>query len=224
MILFPITTIFCANAWAQSLNIDFGSSANPKPSASYGGGALQPGYWNGVPVSGNQDLFGLDGVTAIGRINTNFSTGFAEIPGSTGGDEALMESFLVGNSNSSITVRNLAAGQYNLVLYGWAPFTGAADGVTDFNVGLSGSGSGVYRLDYKTTVWPGQHVLNETFLSIPITLTPDAVTGNTLLIISLMPAGDQVDIFQGMQLVMVPAPGAAGIAMLAGCWAVRRRR
>lgn len=216
--------------FGQSVNIDFGPPASTKPSATYGAGAGQPGYWNHIVASGNHSLLELDGTAVAGSIFVDsMGKSQAEIPGASGGDEALMESMMWTGASQTrdITISALSAGAYDLFIYAWGSPWSNTGGVSDFNVTLhDGTGSGFYRLDFELSAWPGTHIQDETYLRIPITMAPNASTDQTKLIVSL-PGGsgeNGIEIIQGIQLVKVPAPSVPAAAMLATAWAFRRRR
>lgn len=220
----------CGSSAAQSANIDFGPPTSPAADFTYGAGASQPGFWNQVPGGVNRTLLGLDGTTGVASIHTDtFSWFQGEIAGASGGDEVLMESVMYAASATgpkSLIVRDLAAGPYALYLYGWgSPWT-TTGGISEFHVTIAdGAGSGVYALDFKQQNWPGMQIENETYLRIPITLLPNADTGQTKLTVQLLGgSGNGISIIQGLQLVSVPAPAVPAVAMLATAWAVRRRR
>lgn len=220
-----LTTLLCQTSFAQSANIDFGLDTFSKPNASYGGGAGQPGYWN--QIVGSRPLLGLDGVTQIATINTgDYSTTQRDIPGAVGGDEALMETALMAATPKSMFIRDLLPGKYDLYLYGWAAVwdgPSGTPGFTDFGVFVTGTGSGVYRLDYSSGPWPGMQIENQTYLKVPITLEFGS-NGRTLLSVDQAGIGEGFMIMQGMQLVRIPAPAAPALAALFACAAIHRRR
>jgi len=212
--------------FCQSFNLNFGDPNLGGPESSYGAGAGQPGFWQNTNAGVLQPLFDINGnQTSALIIQSGMGVGHTEVPGATGNDSLLMRTyFSAGDSTDSVSLRSLMPGDYLLYVYGWSSHldgSSGTSGVTDFEITVAGSGSGVYRLDYKAPTWPGMQVEGETYLEIPVSVHP---SGNRRISISLMPSGEGISIIQGLQLVAVPAPSIPAAAMLATAWAFRRRR
>lgn len=194
----------------QAFNIDVAGNQATPPDSTYGAGASQPGFWNPAglstvlsDLSGNPTTAHFFGVG--GTIHT--------IPGATGNDKRLMETVFEMAPSDSLTITSLTAGRYNLYAYRWAP-TPATAGFSVYNGATTVGG-------YVTSspTWPGSQVEGVTFVRIPV----EVIDGRNYLRLSVGSGGDS-DILAGIQLVPVPAPGAAVVLAGAGVIAIRRRR
>ncbi len=130
-----------------------------------------------------------------------------------------MEDYTLGFPGDSMTIKNVVPGKYRLYLYMWGGLFGQGAGTNGLNVNVVGSTPS--RVDVKvnySAAWPGGQVLGNTFNFADIELT------NTTFI-DLVPLGTEThpSIFQGFQLIPIPAPGAASLVPLA-LLAARRRR
>lgn len=147
---------------AQSFNIDFGNAFSAPPS-SYGA-AGPAGTWNtvGVLPSGyHQPLVGLNGAPTAATIYMIGGTGMliADDPGTSGGDQALMDDMLTGMNNPvdvCIWVDGLAEGDYEVLTYAKTP----NDPVETHRVRVD---YGVPGPLYIGGAWPGAHQEGVTF-------------------------------------------------------------
>lgn len=145
---------------AQSFNVDFASFSNPPtPSVAYGAAANQPGRWNPIDVTVvNPPLLGLDGVaTAVTLTRSNLLTidmGFDNAL-THGDDGALLDDGESIGNVSMWTFAHLAAGEYALYTYAWAPdsftyLTRVSGGTIDAPQDVGG-------------MWPGHHAQGVTY-------------------------------------------------------------
>lgn len=170
----------CVPAAAQSFNVDIGSNVvYGLPSANYGGGALQPGAWNAWPGAGPLALHALDGTpTAVTAqylpVGSTFSHTETDLPGSSGGDERLMDDRYASNTTFGaildIEVAGLWNGDYEVSTYAFAASSADQTFVRVWN-----SPDPLVVLGFGT--FPGGHVQNTTFAKHRVT-----VTGGTLVI------------------------------------------
>jgi len=108
-----------ATAGAQSFNIDFGALGT-QPTPAYGAGAAQPGIWNEIPTAASQNLDNIAGAATAVNITVASAQNFSfDNAGTTGDDEALMDSFI--DLPTTVTVTGLAPGNYTVFTYAWAP-------------------------------------------------------------------------------------------------------
>ena len=114
-------------AHGQSFNIEWGTGGTV-PSSSYAARGLA-GVWNGlgemVPVQ-RYPLVGLDGSPIAATIlNVGFDTiEGADIPGTSGDDEAMLDDCIVSYNNpidGCLFLDNVAPGTYRVIMYGIAP-------------------------------------------------------------------------------------------------------
>lgn len=151
-----------AAASAQSINIDFGNPATG-PARTYAAAGLA-GTWNVIGAMPNSQVFPLVGLDGIGVGATVSCLGGshlieADIPGTTGNDQALIDDMFV-STNSPVDLclffRNLQSGWYEVVVYGIDPDNGA--------------GQNRVRADFATPgavwiggAWSGQHQFGVTY-------------------------------------------------------------
>ena len=209
-------------AAGQSMNIDF-STLDGTPSDGYAAAiAENSGAWNGVVgvtaggmVSSLVDINGdLTGVSFLASSTAGgFSGTWNNGPQPVGDTLALLGDLLnVGGTGASVTLNfsGLADGTYNIALYAFAGDNSVGDWRTGVNVNGLGQQSigGVYTGAYVAGV---THALYEEVEVVGGTLS---VTASTLT---------GFGSFNGMQLQLIPAPGALALLGLAGL-AGRRRR
>ncbi|MFO0783503.1 MAG: hypothetical protein U0636_07450 [Phycisphaerales bacterium] len=199
----------CASAAAQSFNIDIGN-ATPAPSSAYGAAANQAGVWNvytGGTLNNLQDLGGNS--TSVSLTGTGGILGGFNDPGTFGDDEALMDDGMVVPFMETYTLSGLAAGSYSVYLYSWT----VSNLPTGYNVNNTG---------FQTVggAWPGGHVAGVTYLAYNVNIAQGQD-----IIITVHSVDGALGAFGGLQVVQVPAPGAAA-ALLGGFLARggRRRR
>lgn len=112
---------------AQSFNVEFGS-AETAPPASYAAAGFA-GHWNSLaamPDAVRFPLAGLDGQPIAADImNIGFDAiESTDIPGTSGGDEALLDDCFVSYNDpidGCLFIRFLQPGGYLVILYGLAP-------------------------------------------------------------------------------------------------------
>lgn len=212
-----VSVFVAAFAQAQALNIDCGGVIGVPPSDSYGAGSAQAGYWN--PVGDEADLRDINNMPTAARLGSSSGSQLFEIAGASGGDEALMESvFSIGVGSNLLSLTNLLPGQYDLYAYSWGGhlFGSRTVGFTVRN----GIDTYIDSLAFNET-WPGQQVLGETFVRIPV----EVLEGRNFLTLSMGGGGSKTfNVLAGLQLVPIPAPGAAAVFLAASVLAARRRR
>jgi len=112
-----------SSAAAQSFNVDFGTVGTP-PTNTYGAAALQPGIWNEIEGGAlSAPLVGLGGTPTAVTIDADGNSFTFNNAGTTGDDEALLDSLLDGPT--TIVFRGLAPGDYVVYTYAWAPDSAA---------------------------------------------------------------------------------------------------
>ena len=144
-----------AAASAQSFNVDFGTVGTP-PASTYGAAAAQPGIWNEIEGGAlGTPLVGLGGTPTAVTIETTGNSFTFNNAATTGDDEALLDSLLDGPT--SIIVRGLAAGDYVVYTYAWAPDSAAyitnveVLGSTDPLQACGGDWTGTFQLGIHYT-------------------------------------------------------------------------
>ncbi len=114
-------------ARAQSFNIEWGS-AGSAPSSSYGARGVA-GVWNTLDSMPNFERFSLVGLDGAPIGATIMNIGFdavegADIPGTSGDDEAMLDDCLVSYNDpidGCLFIDNMEPGTYRVVMYGLAP-------------------------------------------------------------------------------------------------------
>lgn len=114
-------------ALAQSFSVEWGS-ADTAPPSSYGGAGLA-GVWNSfasMTPGQTYPIVGLDGEPLAADImNIGFdAVESADIPGTSGGDEALLDDCFVSYNDPTdgcLFIRFLQPGGYLVIMYGIAP-------------------------------------------------------------------------------------------------------
>lgn len=207
-----------APALGQAFNIDCAGNLAVPPTSSYGAGAGQAGYWN--PVSGiAATLRDINGNPTAALLSADGGATVYDIPGATGDDERLMETvFGLIPSSSGVAIGGLSPGKYDLFAYSWAGqiFGQRTVGFTVLNGVNTYGGS----LSFGPQ-WPGGQVQGETFVRIPVEVLP----GLNFLRLRVGGGGPKTfNVLAGIQLVPVPAPGAAIVLIGAGVLTARRRR
>ena len=211
----------CASiAGAQSFNVDLdgtGGVWSGPPSSTYGaaGGAMWAGTWNALPDVGGNGLTDTSG--AVTGVNVGIVGGFGIFgfnnAGTVGDDELLLDDYKdVGGTGgaANVTFTNLANGPYDVIVYAWAPDSGAFIS----NVVLNGNGQAVGG------VWGGgfaQGVTHAMFSNVN-------VAGGTLSFDVLTFSG--FGTINGFQIRAVPEPGTIAAFAIGGLTllALRRRK
>lgn len=212
-----LSCVLASSGFAQAFNIDAGGNFAEPPASGYGAAAQQLGYWNGITTFGPvRDLFGsltsvLFGTAEDGVFLTN-------IAGASADDQRLMGSMVgVQPADPAAVFINLEPGLYNVYVYCWA---GNLLGPKDVTIrAFTDAGQVVGGVSYGDA-WPGGHVLGETYDLLRVEVVPG---GNQYLSIFIQAPGD-FNVINGIQLVLVPAPGWAMITPLAALVVHRRRR
>ncbi len=166
-----LTTTFlvalATSSGAQSINVDVGLVGTP-PTNTYAGAATQAGAWNDITSSllaTPQPLVDLAGAPIPATLTlvsgTQFDGTFNNA-GTTGDDQALMDDYQDGGANPTWMFSNLAAGDYTVYSYAWAPDGAAfidqvACGVIDPPQNCGG-------------LWPGAQTLGITYTKHRITV------------------------------------------------------
>lgn len=204
-------------AYAQAFNIDFGSPDGAGPSSAYAGVATQPGYWNlGTIGYSLKDTSGAQ--TDVNLGGTSAGLAHLSIPSLSGDEKIFMESVLTpGVSGNSVGFFNLSPGTYDLYIYGWG---GTLLGPKSAGFDVFNGVSTVHGFVSYTSVWPGAQTRHITYDVLRV----NVLEPQRLLLLDVGFTGDY-GVINGMQLVPVPAPGAA-LPLLGLClgFAACRRR
>jgi hypothetical protein len=192
-------------AWSQSFNVDIGANVvYGTPANSYGGGAAQPGLWNSWSGSQPKVLTSIDGtataVTARYLINISFSEVETDLPGSSGGDERLMDdrrsSSTVFGAIEDVEISGLWNGQYEVYTY-------AFDSTFAYQtrVRVFGSPDPFVVLGYGT--FPAAQAQNTTFAKHRATVSNGVIT------IEIDTATNWFSVINGFQLRwLAPLPSS----------------
>jgi hypothetical protein len=211
--------ISATTAMGQSFNIDFGNTAPGagSPAASYGAAAGQVGTWQTIAsvVAGGagvtlNDLTGAPTLAKLVSATANPSFGFNNA-GTSGNDQLLMDDILdLGGAGSTdtFTITNLTNGTYDVYTYAMAPDSNTF--ITSVNVNATGAQNvgGAWVPGFSQGVTHAKHTV--TITNGTITINTATVTGFSSL--------------NGLQIVLVPAPGSIALLGLAGLCGPRRRR
>lgn len=189
-------------ASAQSFNIDWGS-ADSAPPPTYAGVGLA-GVWNtfdSMPGGARLPLVGLDGNPIAADIaNIGFDViESADIPGTSGGDEALLDDCFTSFNDpidGCLFIRFVEPGEYRVIMYGLAP---------DDTTLLSR-----LRIDQNPEepvhvggAWSGSHEEGVTYMVQPATVGLDG----RLDVHSGLPSGNIRSVLNGMQVIKLePCP------------------
>jgi hypothetical protein len=166
-------------ARAEFFNIKYGTDFG-NPSSAYGGAGNQPGFWSNQPITtGVQPLRDLSG--ALTNVTIELSGIFYPFsfdnPALTGDERALMNSYVglgFPGDSATLRIRGLAAGDYDLITYGWG-----SDNST-YRTGISPNGLPEQSVG---GAWPGGQVLGITYAEHQVHLDTGqdlVVTGRTL--------------------------------------------
>ena len=199
------------SALAQSANMDYHDAAGI-PTADYAAAGL-PGVWNALtgPAGVFESLVGLDGLPITATITQTGGGGLQLVPNGalTGNDAALLNDRLL--STASFITLDFAAltnGTYHVYTY---VFSG-----TPRNVSVWINDDQGTAFDYVTG-WNGQPELGATHAR-----HETEVLDGSLRITVNLPGDDAV--VNGVQLVLIPAPGALPLLVLVAGTGRRRRR
>jgi hypothetical protein len=117
-----LITVLTSIGSAQSFNVDIGA-AYGTPASTYGGAALQPGFWNSMTNNGPMPLQDLSGGFPLGPTlaasnGANYGFGFNNAS-TAGDDEKLMDDGHDGPL--TLDFAGLWNGEYLVFTYAWAP-------------------------------------------------------------------------------------------------------
>ncbi len=109
----------------QSFNVDFGTVCGTV-SATYGGAASQPGFWNEFPDAEEPSIPLLDLAGRGTAVTINQSLPFGQAcfnhPGTRGDVGGLLDDYLdLHSTPHTFVIEGLAAGLYHITTYAWAP-------------------------------------------------------------------------------------------------------
>ncbi|MHC4589622.1 MAG: hypothetical protein ACYTAQ_09855 [Planctomycetota bacterium] len=203
--------LFSSSALAQSVNMDYHDAAGI-PTADYAAAGL-PGAWNALtgPAGVPESLVGLDGLAITATLTQTGGVGLQYVPNGalTGNDAALLNDRLL-STQSFITLdfAALTNGTYDVYTY---VFGGTQPNVSGWLNDDQGT-----TFDY-VTAWNGQLELGATHA-----WHQTQVLDGSLRITINLPGDDAV--VNGVQLVLIPAPGALPLLVLAAGTGRRRRR
>ncbi len=168
----------CPAALSQSFNVDIGPNVvYGTPSSNYAGGAFQPGLWNVWPGDLPTPLTSIDG-TVTGATARYLLFTFPEtetnIPGSSGGDERLMDdrrsSTTTFGAIEDVEISGLWNGDYEVYTYSFGSFAYMT------KVLVFGSPDPIVVLGNNSGIFPGSQVLNTTFSKHRVAVTNGVIT------------------------------------------------
>lgn len=157
-----------AAAEAQGFNLDTGT-ATTAPPVSYGGAAMQPGFWNNDVGQDSMPfpLLDLSGHTSSVTFSMNLPFGPAQYPhaGLNRGDALLLDDYFdLHSTRADFTISGLAEGHYSVFTYAWAADNPNVQMSVDVNgVGVQLIGGG----------WPGSQMLGVTYAQHEVDLMKD---------------------------------------------------
>lgn len=203
--------VSCATS-AQSFNIDCGVALGT-PSTSFGGAAGQPGVWNQFAGNTDEPLALVDvsgGATGVTMaLSLPAGPGFTDHPDVTGETGSLLEDYIdLRSISTQMTFSGLAAGEYLLYVYAWAPDSP----FFSTSVWLDPEEAVVVGGD-----WPGELTAGVTHAAFQF-----EITGAEDLTVNMF--GFTKGTLNGVQIVQIPAPGSGALLALAGAASARRRR
>lgn len=189
-------------AAAQSFNVDWGSPGTVPPPFYAGVGV--PGVWNNFPGMvqvQRYPLVGLDGAPIAADImNIGFdAVESADIPGATGGDEALLEDCFVSYNDpvdGCLFIRFMEPGEYRVIMYGLAPDDGGLLSALRIDQNPDGP-------ELVGGSWGGQHEDGVSYMEQTATVGGDG----RLDLHSGVPSGFIRSVLNGLQVIRVePCP------------------
>lgn len=196
-----LVLVLAPGAAAQSFNVDIGPNAvYGLPGPNYGGAAFQPGVWNSWPTTAAVPLVSIDGAATPASVRflpilSTFNAHESDLPGSSGGDERLMDDRFISNTTfgaiADIEVSGLWNGDYEVTTYAFAQSSAYQTWVR-----VLGSPDPLVVLGFGT--FPGGHVQNVTFARHSVTVT------NGTLVIEIDTANNFFSSISGFQVHWVP--------------------
>ena len=205
-----MTALTAASAHAQSLNIDM-NTTGLVPTPVYMAAAGQAGTWNSFGGGVATPLLGLNGlasgvtISSVGTANYSSTT-----LGYTGDLANLLNDVL--DSPTSVTLGNLAAGQYNIYTYATDPDVPATAGTIVTINGIS-----------QTIIGPAVvagNLIQGTHYALH---SVNHAGGNLTINLADAPGNQAFWNLNGIQVVLVPGPGSLAFFGL-GMLGMRRRR
>ncbi|MCA9305676.1 MAG: PEP-CTERM sorting domain-containing protein [Phycisphaerales bacterium] len=200
-------------ASASSLiNIDFGTQFGT-PGAGHGAAAAQPGIWNAITATTGSvplnDIAGAPSGASIALPAGNFAFSFNNA-GTSGDFEALLDDGLdlgAAPATDTFVVTGLAAGNYQVYVYAWAPDSTTFITSTSVNGSPGATSGGAFGGNYAAGIT--HNVFNVTLSAgQPLNIMTTTISGFATL--------------NGIQIV--PSPGAMALLGMGGLAAARRRR
>jgi hypothetical protein len=213
------TMAAASSAMGQSFNIDFGTNvASPTPPNTFGGAANSVGTWNQINATTSNlavPLNGLNGAALPGVTITQVGDGdasfFSNNAATTGDFQNLLDDILdLGSSATpadNFLVAGLANGTYDVYTYAWAPDSNTFITSVDVNATGAQAVGGVFSGSFQQGITHALHTV--TINNGQINIALDSTTG--------------FGSFNGLQVVLVPGPGAMAIFGLAGLISRRSR-
>ncbi len=186
MITRPLLPLACLLAsapltFAQSLNVDVGSSNSSIPSAAYAAAASQAGVWTRVSAAATSPvaLKDLAGTTLSATLLPSGGLGDFGFnnAATTGDDQNLLDDAMDINSpplstgTATWTFSNLVNGTYSVYTYGWAP-----DDVT-YRTGVAVQGA-VEGTQLVGGAWAGTHAQGLTYALHHVTIGNGTIVVN----------------------------------------------
>jgi hypothetical protein len=214
------TLVTTVAASAQSFNINFGTTATPLINSTYGAAAGQAGNWNQVTNSAvvNQALVNIAGGASAATLSLDGGTMFyfpTAVPNgvTTSGDaQSLLDSLWDTGGPGLITINGLAPGVYDFYIYAIAPDSNTA--ITTINL----NGLGVQNVGGQLP-----NPFNDQYaVGLTHALYQNVnIAGGASVVVNFSAVFASVN---GMQIRLVPAPGALALLGVAGLVGTRRRR
>ncbi len=192
-------------AAAQSFNIEWGSPETSPP-ASYAAEGLA-GFWNtfdSMPSGVAMPLMGLDGGATLVTIrNIGFDVvESADIPGTSGGDEALLDDCFTSFNDpidGCLFIDNIEPGEYMVIMYGLAP----DDDLLKSRLRIDQNAEDPVLVG---GAWSGAHESGITYMAQMATVGLD----RNLDVHSGLLGGDIRSVLNGMQIVSLDDLGCNG--------------
>jgi len=189
-----VTVVPCASA--QSFNVEWGS-ADTVPSSSYAAAGFA-GVWNSfdsMTEGQRYPLVGLDGEPLVVDImNIGFdAVESADIPGTSGGDEALLDDCFVSYNDPTdgcLSFRFMQPGGYLVIMYGIAPDDDELASRLRIDQNLLGP-------ELVGGSWPGVHTDGVSYMSQVATVGFDG----RLDVHSGLPGGNIRSVLNGLQVI-----------------------
>ena len=171
---FPFDPAQGSRDFPVALNLDIGVTFGT-PGSGQGHAAKSPGVWNGIvpPASGESllDLSGAPTAATVASTGINGEYSFNNANTAGGAEKLLDDMDDIGcnaNDTTTWTITGMAAGDYDVFVYAWAPDQPASY-LTD--VVVAGGAKGAQTVGGAG--WSGAHVYGETFVMDTVTVAAD---------------------------------------------------